>query len=79
LLRQVGGLDADLGQHLRDAVFAFAEQLQHPDPRRMAECLEELGFQLVQRSAHRYHLSTAATAVATAGPAGHFIHVLLNC
>ncbi|GAB2900918.1 hypothetical protein GCM10022245_40230 [Streptomyces mayteni] len=42
-------LDADLREHLGDRVLADAQQFQDPDADRMAECLEELGLQLVQR------------------------------
>ena len=37
LLRQVGGLDADLGEHLGDGMFAHAEQFEHADADRVTE------------------------------------------
>ena len=52
LLGQVRGLDAHLREHLGHRVLALAEQLQHPDPGRVAQRLEELRLQLVQRRTH---------------------------
>ena len=53
LLGEVGGFDADLGQHLGDGVLALAEQFEHADARGVAEGFEELRLDLVQGPAHR--------------------------
>jgi hypothetical protein len=48
----VSGLDPDLREQLGDGVFTLAEQFQDPDTDRVAEGFEEVGLELVQRSAH---------------------------
>ena len=52
LLRQVRRLDTHLGEHLGHHVLPLAEQLEHPYPGRVAQRLEELRLQLVQRRTH---------------------------
>ena len=71
LLRQVRRLDAHLREHLGHHVLPLAEQLQHPDPGRVAQRLEELRLQLVQRRTH----PAASLARCPHGPAapGHRI------
>jgi hypothetical protein len=49
---QVARLDVDLGQEFVHGVLPLAEQLQNPDPRRMAQRAEEVRLGLIERSCH---------------------------
>jgi hypothetical protein len=52
LLGEVRGLDLDLGQQLVDRPRTLEQQLEGPDPDRVAEIAKELGFGFVEWLTH---------------------------
>lgn len=60
LLREAAWLELDGGQEFVDGVVALGEQLQHPDPRGVAQGAEELGLGLIERDRHVHHPFTCS-------------------
>ncbi|GGR64172.1 hypothetical protein GCM10010251_96010 [Streptomyces aurantiogriseus] len=59
-------------------MLALTQQLQDADPGRVAERLEELGLQLVQRRAHRAVPSPTQRHVPTGRSSARRIHPLVK-
>jgi hypothetical protein len=52
LLRKMGRLKPDFGDELADGQLLIAEKLKDADAGWVAQCLEEVGFHLVDRASH---------------------------